>query len=142
MNPRGEAPMSFELPPQQPLTPEERGQQEQAAEAPPAAPERAANQPAQPVLPAVPDDIPAIPAADQPVIAAPPQDVIAPVPTDPKSLAQDSDRIEQEWLDKTKAVIQRTQDDPYLQKNQVSRIKAEYIQKRFNKTIKTDEAAA
>lgn len=133
--------MSFELPPQQPLTPEERGRQEQAAEAPPAAPERAANRPAQPVLPAIPDDIPA---ADQPVIAAPPQDVAAPapVPTDFKSIAQDSDRIEQEWVDKTKSVIQRTQDDPYLQKDQVSRIKAEYIQKRFNKTIKTDEAAA
>lgn len=132
--------MSFELPPQQPLTPEERGrQEEQAAEAPPAAPEKTANQPAQPVLPAIPDDIPAI---DQPVIAAPPQDVTAPVPTDPRSTAQDSDHLEQEWLDKTKAVIQRTQDDPYMQKNQVSRIKAEYIQKRFNKTIKTDEAAA
>jgi hypothetical protein len=68
--------------------------------------------------------------------------VAAPVHVDPKAAAQDSDRIEQEWVDKAKAIIQRTQDDPYLQKDQMSRIKAEYIQKRFNKTIKTDEAAA
>lgn len=131
--------MSFELPPQQPLTPEEGGRQEQAAEAPPARPEQAGQQAAQPVVPATLDDIPT---TNQPIIAAPPQDITVPVPTDPKSVAQDSDHIEQEWVDKAKAIIRRTQDDPYLQKDQMSRIKAEYIQKRFNKTIKTDEAPA
>jgi len=131
--------MSFELPPQQPLTPEEGGQQEQAAEAPPARSEQAGQQAAQPVVPVTLDDIPA---TNQPIIAAPPQDIAVPVPTDPKSVAQDSDHIEQEWVDKAKAIIRRTQDDPYLQKDQMSRIKAEYIQKRFNKTIKTDEAPA
>lgn len=126
---------NFELP-AQPSAPESQQGQERPAEAPPARPEQAAKQPA---LPAVPDDIPV---ADQPVIAAPPQDVTPPIPTDPKAVAADTDHIEQEWVDKVKTIVARTQDDPHLQKEQMSRIKAEYIQKRFNKTIKTDEATA
>jgi len=129
---------NFELPPQ-PASPENEQRREQAAEAPVARPESAGKQAKAPALPAIPDDIPA---ADQPVIAVPPQDLAAPVPVDPHAAAADSDRIEQEWVDKAKAIIARTHDDPYLQKDQMSRIKAEYIQKRFNKTIKTDEAPA
>jgi len=134
---RGGAP-NFELP-AQPPSPEGEQHQEQAVEAPAARPETSGNQPKQPALPAVPDDIPT---AAPPVLAAPPQDTVTPIPTDPKSIAQDSDHIEREWIDKVKNVIARTQDDPYLQKDQMSKVKAEYIQKRFNKTIKTDEAPA
>lgn len=130
--------MNFELPPRASPPEGEQGR-DRAAETPAAAPETAGQQAKQPVLPAIPDDIPV---ADQPVIAAPPQDLAAPGPTDPRAAAQDGDRIEKEWVDKAKAVIARTQDDPFLQKDQMSRIKAEYIQKRFNKTIKTDEAKA
>jgi hypothetical protein len=135
---RGEAPANFELPPQPP-SPEGEQRQEQAVEAPAARPETTGNRPQAPALPVIPDDIPAV---DQPVIAVPPQDVTTPVVTDPKAVAEDTDRIEQEWVDKAKAIISRTHSDPFLQKDQMSKIKAEYIQKRFNKTIKTDEAAA
>src|SRR5579862_1189528 len=135
---RGGAP-NFELPRQPEKSPEAENQQERAVEAPAARPETSGSQPQQPALPAVPVDIPD---ADQPVVAAPAQDVAAPVPTSVKSGAQDGDNIEREWVDKVKNVIARTQDDPYLQKDQMSKVKAEYIQKRFNKTIKTDEAAA
>jgi hypothetical protein len=135
--PGGEG-LQFELPPQ-PSTPEKQQGKEHTAEVPPARPEQAGKQPPQPALPAVPDDLPV---ADQPAIGAPPQDVVAPIPTDPKSIAADTDHIEREWVDKVKSVVAHTQDDPHLQKEQMSRIKAEYIQKRFNKTIKTDEAAA
>lgn len=134
---RGEGP-KFELP-AQPVSPEDEARQEPAVEAPAARPEQSGSQPKQPALPAVPDDIPT---ADQPVIAAPPQDVIVPVPTDPRSVADDSERIEREWVDKVKNIIAQTQDDPHLQKQEMSKVKAEYIQKRFNKTIKTDEAKA
>lgn len=135
---RGGAPINFELP-AQPPSPEDEVGQEQTAEAPPARPEQAGKQTKQPALPVIPDDIPTV---DQPVIAAPPQDVTKPVPTDPKSIADDAERIEREWVDKVKNIIAQTQDDPHLQKEQMSKVKAEYIQKRFNKTIKTDEAAA
>jgi hypothetical protein len=139
MNPnRGEAPANFELP-EQPPSPESDQGQERSVEAPAARPETTGSRPQQPALPVIPDDIPAV---DQPVIAAPPQDVATPIITDPKAVAQDTDRIEQEWVDKAKAIISRTHSDPYLRKDQVSKMKAEYIQKRFNKTIKTDEAAA
>lgn len=128
---------NFEVP-LPPSSSEVRQGHEQQAEAPPSRPEQTAKQPPQPALPAIPDDIPV---ADQPVIAAPPQDVTAPIPTDPKSIATDSDHIERQWVDKVKNIVAHTQDDPHLQKEQMSRIKAEYIQKRFNKNIKTDEAA-
>lgn len=55
------------------------------------------------------------------------------------SSAADSDRIEKEWIDKAKTVISQTKDDPFEQKNAMSKVKAEYIQKRFNKTVKTDD---
>ncbi len=54
--------------------------------------------------------------------------------------AHDADRIEKVWVDKAKAVISKTQDDPFAQKREMSKVKAEYIQKRFNKTIPTDAA--
>jgi hypothetical protein len=132
---RGAGP-NFEL--NLPPSPETEQGREQAAEAPPSRQEQVGKQPKQPALPAIPDDIPA---AGQPIITAPP-DITSPVPTDPKSAAADNDHIEREWVDKVKNVVARTQDDPHLQKEQMSKVKAEYIQKRFNKTIKTDEAAA
>lgn len=138
MKPQGGDAPNFEL--NLPPAPESLPGQDQQPEAPPARPEQTAKQPPQPALPVVPDDIPTV---DQPVIALPVQDTPAPIPTDPKAIAADTDHIEREWVDKVKNIISHTQDDPHLQKEQMSRIKAEYIQKRFNKTIKTtDEAAA
>ena len=138
MNPnRGESEINFELP--QPGSPETDNQRtEKGAEAPAAAPEQAGKQPPQPVLPAIPDDIPAV---DKPIIAVPPQDAAAGHPASDHS-AQDVERIEPEWVNKAKAIISQTHDDPYMQKSEMSKVKAEYIQKRFNKQIKTDEAPA
>lgn len=69
----------------------------------------------------------------------------APVaPVDPKSgtlPADDVDLIEKEWVDRAKAIVQKTANDPRRQKSEISKVKAEYIQKRFNKQIKVDEAA-
>jgi hypothetical protein len=138
MNASPEGPqINFELPPQ-PASPEADNQrQEKGTEAPAAAPEQAGKRAAQPVLPAVPD----LPVADTPVIPVPVQDdtTIQPPSAHP---AQDSERIEPVWVNKAKEIIARTHDDPYLQKDQMSKVKAEYIQKRFNKQIKTDEAPA
>ena len=138
MNPnRGEAPANFELPPQPP-SPEGKAKREQSVEAPAARPETSGNRPQAPALPTIPDDIQA---ADQPVIAAPPQDVAVPASA-AGQINDNPDHIEREWIDKVNSVVARTHEDPYLQKDQVSKVKAEYIRKRFNKQIKTDEAAA
>lgn len=56
--------------------------------------------------------------------------------------AKEVDRIEKEWIDKAKAIVIKTQDDPHAQKNAMSQVKAEYIKKRFNKTVKVDDTAS
>jgi hypothetical protein len=136
MNPKG-GETNFELPPQ-PLGPEGEDQrQERGQEAPAAAPETAGKRPPAPALPTVPDDIPA---ADAPVIAAPAPPSAVPAHPVSDHPAHDSDHIEPVWVNKAKEVIARTQDDPYMQKDEMSKVKADYIQKRFGKEIKTEES--
>jgi hypothetical protein len=53
--------------------------------------------------------------------------------------AQDADLIEKEWVVRAKSIVAQTQDDPYKQKNEMSKIKADYIKKRFNKTIPVED---
>lgn len=47
------------------------------------------------------------------------------------------DRIEKQWIDKAKAIVADTKTDPYKQKSEMSKAKAEYIKSRFNKVLKT-----
>lgn len=56
--------------------------------------------------------------------------------------AADANLIEKEWVEKAKQVIGKTRSDPFTRKNEVSKIKADYIRKRFNKQIKSDDAVA
>lgn len=60
----------------------------------------------------------------------------------PQTAARDSHQIEKQWVDKAKKIIAQTKDDPKTQKHQMSQVKAEYIQKRFNKTIPTEGTAS
>lgn len=53
--------------------------------------------------------------------------------------AKDGDIIEKVWIDKAKAIVAQTQNDPFVQKNEMSKVKADYIQKRFNKSIPTGD---
>lgn len=139
MNPnRGESSQgNFELPPQ-PSSPEGEDQRQEKGSEAPAAPVEQAGKQAPVSLPPVP----ALPAADTPIIAAPPQDSSAGAQSVSVHPADDSERIEPVWVNKAKAVIAQTRDDPYMQKSEMSKVKAEYIQKRFNKQVKTDEAPA
>jgi hypothetical protein len=56
--------------------------------------------------------------------------------------AAEADQIEKQWIQSAKSIVAQTQDDPYNQKKQMSRIKADYIKKRFDKTIPADDAVA
>jgi hypothetical protein len=56
--------------------------------------------------------------------------------------AAEIDRIEKEWVDKAKSIVAKTRDDPHLQNTAMSKVKADYIKKRFNKTIPTDDTVA
>ncbi len=51
-------------------------------------------------------------------------------------LAQDKDLIEKEWVNKAKRIVQSTRDNPYKQTEDLTILKADYMQKKFNKTLK------
>jgi hypothetical protein len=57
----------------------------------------------------------------------------------PPAVAEDLDLIEKEWVDKAKAIVAQTRNDPYTQNKEMNRFKADYMQKRYGKEIKLDE---
>lgn len=85
------------------------------------------------------------PVAAQPLPVAPPLPTIAApvvdatpasaVNTNPVAAADD-DLIEKEWVEKAKKVIAETRHDPHLQEAEVSKLQADYLQKRYGKTVK------
>lgn len=50
--------------------------------------------------------------------------------------AGDVDLIEKEWVEKAKKVVAQTKHDPHLQEQAVSRLQADYLQKRYGKEVK------
>lgn len=50
--------------------------------------------------------------------------------------ANDAELIEKEWVQKVKSIIDQTKDDPFEQSKQLTLLKADYMQKRYNKSIK------
>lgn len=89
----------------------------------------AQTQTATPVLPA------AVPA---PMPVTPPAQHTAPTNGNPE-LAEDVDLIEKEWVDKAKAIVNHTKDDPHRQNKEINKMKADYIKKRYNKDIQVSE---
>ncbi len=51
-------------------------------------------------------------------------------------IADDVDLIEKEWVSKIQDIIHSTRDDPYERARQLSLLKNEYLQKRYQKSIK------
>jgi hypothetical protein len=49
--------------------------------------------------------------------------------------AADSDLIEKEWVIKAKEIVEHTAEDPFLQQQELSKMKAAYMKKRYNKDI-------
>ena len=54
-------------------------------------------------------------------------------------LADDTDLIEKEWVDKAKEIVAQTSHDPYLQNKEMNKVRADYMKKRYNKDIKLIE---
>ncbi|HSW85424.1 MAG TPA: hypothetical protein VLF79_02305 [Candidatus Saccharimonadales bacterium] len=48
----------------------------------------------------------------------------------------DNDLIEKEWVLKAKQIVERTRNDPHRQSEELTIFKADYIKKRYGKTIK------
>lgn len=54
---------------------------------------------------------------------------------DTPSLAADDDLIEKEWVDKVKKIIALTRGKPYEQAQAVAALQADYLKKRYNRTL-------
>jgi len=55
-------------------------------------------------------------------------------------IADDNDLIEKEWVIKAKQIVAATKEDPFAQNREMSKFKADYLKKRYNKDIKIEEA--
>lgn len=54
-------------------------------------------------------------------------------------IADDTDLIEKEWVDKAKHIVNQTKHDPHKQNKEMNIMKADYLKKRYNKDIKLSE---
>lgn len=80
---------------------------------------------------------PLAPATQAPASAMP--QVPSAQPAAQNLAAGDIDLIEKEWVERAKAIVEQTKNDPFVQNKELSKIKAEYIKKRYNKDIKLIE---
>ena len=50
-----------------------------------------------------------------------------------------SDILDEEWVNKAKAIVDKTKNDPYLESLELSKVRADYLKTRYNKDIKVSE---
>jgi len=81
---------------------------------------------------------PAQPAPPAPVSQAA-SDVTHTSKSSKTKLIKDDDLIEKEWVDKAKRIVEQTREDPHQQSEQLTMVKADYMKKEYNKTIKVNE---
>jgi hypothetical protein len=68
----------------------------------------------------------------------PTQPLVAPVAMD-SSTDDNTDALDEEWINKAKAVVEQTKHDPRLESTELSKVKADYLRIRYNKHIKVAE---
>jgi hypothetical protein len=91
-------------------------------------------QPRMPMAP--PAAAPAPPAAPDPA-TAPTDDPAPAAPTlSSPAIADDVDLIEKEWVERAKQIVEQTKHDPYQQNQEMTKMKTEYLKKRYNRDIK------
>ena len=91
------------------------------------------------------------PVAVQPAFSPPPLPVIDPVPhtvttqqpqtatKDTPLTANDDDLIEREWVEKAKKIVAQTKNDPHVQEHAINQLQADYLQKRYGRTLKVSQ---
>ncbi len=85
----------------------------------------------------------ALPSAQPVAGAAPSNATKSPVPPALDSsglpqIADDTDLIEKEWVEKAKQIVAKTKDDPKRQSEELDKMKTGYIKKRFNRELPAD----
>lgn len=135
MNPNAPQP-SFELP----SLPGESGGDGASSEQVPARPEVYAGPPP----PGVQSAAGPAPQFTQPTAVpqqAVPIDPAVSIPMSQGSMAaDDTELIEKEWVTKAKQIVAATKEDPYTQTKEISKFKADYLKKRYNKDLKVEES--
>ena len=53
-------------------------------------------------------------------------------------IAEDVDLIEKEWVEKAKHIVDQTKNDPREQNLEMSKLKADYMKKRYDKDLEID----
>jgi len=106
------------------------------AEQAPARPETAPTTGAAPAVSAPPIMLPTTPPAAMPAQKSDDSKATLNVAS---ITADDGDLIEKEWVNKAKAIVERTREDPYKQSEELTEVKAEYLQKRYNKSLKLNK---
>ncbi|HEV2412894.1 MAG TPA: hypothetical protein VGS28_03785 [Candidatus Saccharimonadales bacterium] len=89
----------------------------------------------------------AMPMAQQPIVQ--PQGLVpGAVPLDNSSqddtsqnptVANDVDVIEKEWVERAKAIVEKTRSDPYMQEQKVAEMQSDYLRKRYGKELKVEK---
>jgi hypothetical protein len=94
----------------------------------------------QPVVPLVTPPMAPNPLAGGVDPAVPSIAATAPAPSAVQSpaVADDGDKIEAAWVAKVKAILRQTKSNPYQQNQQMALLRADYLQKRYHKTIKVN----
>ena len=54
-------------------------------------------------------------------------------------IIDDKDLIEKEYVEKARKIVEASRGDPYKQSEELTAFRADYMQKEYNKTIKTDK---
>lgn len=78
---------------------------------------------------------PVSPVLPSPVVALPQDDSKTVTADDTPSVANDDDLIEKEWVDKAKKIILQTKDDPYRREQEVEKLQADYLRKRYGREL-------
>jgi RecA-family ATPase len=83
------------------------------------------------------DAAPAVPLALQQAdtVASAAQQLAPPTASESSALSE----MEQEWVDKTRAIAEQTKGDPFTQSNEIAKVRAEYLRVRFDKHINVTE---
>jgi hypothetical protein len=100
--------------------------------------EVSANAPPNPIPPMGPSPLAPPPMPTPTAGPAVPTPIPIPV-NDAPPMADDTDLIEKEWVNKAKYIVEATRSDPHLLNKEMNKFKADYIQKRYNKQLKVDE---
>ncbi len=54
----------------------------------------------------------------------------------PNDNEKDGDALDIEWVQKAKAIVEQTHDDPYVESQALNKLKADYLKNKYGKDLK------